>query len=97
MAKRAKRSSYPEEFKKKAVLMTEQEGTTLSEVSDQLGVAVQNLSVWRSKYLKDRHIGEAEIKLDAMLENRRLKDELKTLRMENDILKKAASFFASQK
>ena len=32
-----------------------------------------------------------------LLENRKLREELKQIKMENEILKKAASYFASQK
>lgn len=96
MGKKKTRNSYPLEFKKKAVLMTTEEGVSVSEVADQLGVSPQYLSQWRSQLLKDGELEEAEKRLDALIENRKLKEELKTLKMENEILKKAASFFASQ-
>ena len=97
MGKKKTRNSYPDEFKRKAVLMTTEEGMTVGEVADQLGISPQYLSQWRSKLLKDEQLEEAEKKLDALAENRRLREELKTLKMENEILKKAASYFASQK
>ena len=97
MAKKKPRNSYSEEFKKKAVLLTEQEGVSVGEVADQLGISAQHLSQWRSKLLKDNELENAERKLNALEENRRLKEELKVMKMENEILKKAASYFASQK
>ena len=97
MGKKKPRNSYSEEFKKKAVLLTEQEGVSVGEVADQLGISAQYLSQWRSKLLKDNELENAERKLDALEENRRLKEELKVMKMENEILKKAASYFASQK
>ena len=39
----------------------------------------------------------AEARVDAISENRRLKDENKRLKMELEILKKATAYFASQK
>ncbi len=97
MGRKKARNSYPLEFKKKAVLMTTKEGVTVSEVADSLGVSAQYLSKWRSELLADDEFEQAEKRLDALEENLRLKDELKRLRMENEILKKAASYFASQK
>jgi transposase-like protein len=97
MGKKKPRNSYSEEFKKKAVLLTEQEGVSVGEVADQLGISAQYLSQWRSKLLKDNELENAERKLNALEENRRLKEELKVMKMENEILKKAASYFASQK
>ena len=70
---------------------------SVGEVADQLGISAQYLSQWRSKLLKDNELENAERKLNALEENRRLKEELKVMKMENEILKKAASYFASQK
>jgi transposase-like protein len=72
-------------------LLTEQEGVRVGEVADQLGISAQYLSQWRSKLLKDNELENAERKLNALEENRRLKEELKVMKMENEILKKAAS------
>lgn len=95
MARKQGRKSYPEEFKKKAVLMTEQEGVSVAEVAAELGISAQYLSQWRSKLLKDDQLAEAERRLDALAENKLLKDKLKAVQMENEILKKAACYFAS--
>ena len=97
MSKKQSRKSYPLEFKKKAVMMTTKEGITINDVADELGISPQYLSKWRSDLLAEGEIEEAEKRLDAMEENRKLREELKQLRMENEILKKAASYFASQK
>ena len=95
--KRSARKSYPIELKKRAVEMSNQEGVTLADVADELGVPLQQLSGWRTKIGKEKDIEDAQKRLDALEENRKLKDELKQLRQENEILKKAAAFFASQK
>jgi transposase len=97
MAKKKVRKHYPLDFKKKAVLMTTKEGITVGEVADELGISPQYLSKWRSELMEDGELENAEKRLDALEENRRLREELKQLRTENDILKKAASYFASQK
>lgn len=95
--KKQSRKSYPLELKKKAVKMTQQDGVSVGDVADQLGIPPQQLSQWRSKFLNEEDVELAEKRLDAIDENRKLKEELKQLKMENEILKKAAVFFASQK
>lgn len=97
MARKKVRRSYPLDFKKKAVLMTMKEGITVGDVADELGISAQYLSKWRSELGTDGELEQAEKRLDALDENRRLRDEVKQLKMENEILKKAASYFASQK
>ena len=98
MAKRkSPRRSFPIELKKRAVAMSYEEGVTLTDVADELGIPVQQLSGWRSQLGKQEATDVANAKLDALLENSKLKEELRQLRQENEILKKAAAFFASQK
>jgi transposase-like protein len=76
MRKKKTRNSESEDFKKKAVLLTEQEGVSVGEIADQLGISSKFLSQCRSKLLKDNELENAERKLDALEENRRLKQEL---------------------
>lgn len=97
MARKKIRKSYPLDFKKKAVMMTMKEGISVGDVADELGVSPQYLSKWRSDLMPNGDLELAEKRLDALDENRKLRDEVKQLRMENEILKKAASYFASQK
>ena len=95
--KKRSRNSYPTELKRKAVQLASQEGVTVAEVADQLGVPPQQISMWKAKFSDEGEVEEATMRLDALDENRQLKEEIRRLKMENDILKKAASFFASQK
>jgi transposase len=98
MARKTKtRGSYPTDLKRKAVQLASQEGVTVTEVADQLGVPPQQISIWKAKFKDEGEMQEARMRLDALDENRQLRDEIRRLKMENDILKKAASFFASQK
>ena len=97
MGQRKKRRKFSNEFKAKAVDMTNQEGMTISKVAIELGVSEANLCQWKRAIQEEESIDKAERKLDALQENVALKDENKRLRMENEILKKAAAYFASQK
>jgi len=89
MGRKKVRKSYPLEFKKKAVAMSQKEGITVGEVADELGISPQYLSKWRSDLMGDGELENAEKRLDALDENRRLREEVKQLKVENEILKNA--------
>ena len=97
MGRKKIRKSYPLDFKKKAVAMSMKDGITVNEVADELGVSPQYLSKWRAELMEDGELENVARRLDALDENRRLREEVKQLKIENDILKKAASYFASLK
>lgn len=83
------RKTYSEPFKRDAVkLMTEQH-YSLSKASEALGVSQTTLSNWKAK-LAPRE------RTDLEAENKRLREENRELRMEREILKKAATFFAKE-
>ena len=94
---KASRKSYPVELKKRAVAMSYEDHLSLADVANELGITVQQLSSWRSKFGQNEATKDAFLRLDTLEENRQLKEALKQARMENEILKKAAVFFASQK
>ena len=91
------RRSYTAEFKRKAVLMTLREGVRVGDVADELGISAQYLSKWRQEFRKSSSQRASVEKLDAVAENQRLKEENKRLKMDIEILSKAASYFASRK
>jgi transposase len=91
-------TKYTPEFKREAVRMMIDQGLSVPEVSERLGVTEDELYTWRKKA---RLEGSAAFPRSGHLtpieeENRRLKAEIKRLEMERDILKKASAFFASQ-
>jgi transposase len=87
------RRNYTEEFRRDAVGMIDREGLKASEVSRRLGVNVNLLRKWREKYGK----GSPVVEKDVNEELRQLREENRRLRMEREILKKAAAFFANEK
>jgi transposase len=85
------RRKFDEDFKKNAVKLSYASPKTIKEVSDDLGVTDSMLYRWRSKYT----MGGDKTR------NATLEEELKALRLENaelkierDMLKKAAAYFA---
>ncbi|PIE46564.1 MAG: hypothetical protein CSA42_07850 [Gammaproteobacteria bacterium] len=83
---------YTKEFKKEAVNPVEKQGYTNTEAAKSLGVSEAAIRQWKKLF------GSAQnginLKKDAKI--KQLKKENERLRMERDILKKAAAFFARE-
>jgi transposase len=92
--RKRKRRRFTAEYKSEAVKRLEESGKALQEVADELGVHANQLRGWRNGRLA---IGSAEAlarrKAEAA-EPARLRREVKRLEQENEILKRAAAFFA---
>ena len=96
MEKGRKRRRFTAEYKAEAVERLEESGQSLQQVADDLGVHANQLRMWRNERLA---AGSAEAlarqKAEAA-ELVRLRREVKRLEQENEILKKAAAFFARE-
>lgn len=98
-AKREKRAqNYPESYKKEAVKLSEQTERTLSQVARELGIGNSTLHKWRNRYGQKGQEQEVVIQSKESLEKeiKRLLKENEVLKMEREILKKAATFFAKE-
>lgn len=92
-----KRRKYTKEFKQEAVLLVKKSGKTVGEVAEDLGINRTVLSRWVKQYDIDVGMGPPGAWTTAEKEeNRRLKRELRQVKMERDFLKKAATFFARE-
>ena len=93
-----KRGRYPAEFKLEAVRLLNEGAKPASEVAMQLGVKRTLLYRWRDQLNKNGDgafsKGPGRPKADQMSELSRLRQELKAVKEERDILKKAAAYFA---
>jgi len=92
------RQKYTKEFKNDAVKLVIEQGYSTNEVGRRLGLNQTNVSRWVREY---RQENEPSVNGDATrseLENevKRLHKENQRLRMEREILKKAAAFFANE-
>ena len=86
---------YTLEFKRSAVQLVNQQGYSVPEAAKSLGVDAQCIRYWLTKLSGDEGMAPAgEGALAAEL--RRLRKENARLRMEREILKKAAAFFAKE-
>ena len=90
------RARYPEEFKAEAVqLARSYHEKSISQLSRELGISDQTLRNWIKQAQTDR--GErAGLSTEEREELRRLRREVRILREEREILKKAAAFFAKE-
>jgi len=93
-----KRSGYSKEFKTNAVKMIIQEGRKAAEVSRELDIAPNMLYLWKRKYLEDvqeAFPGNGRLKSKEEYISQ-LERQVKRLKDERDILKKAAIYFAQE-
>jgi len=92
VTKKKHREIRTEAFKREAVRQFELRGdTSADEVAKSLSVATSQLYDWRLRY--GSQIADTGVETPEM-ELRRLRRELKQVREERDILKKATAFFA---
>ena len=98
MAKRKskrKRRAYSDEFKLEAVKLVVDQGVSVAEAARNLGIHANVLRQWKVKYEADQE--DPSLTEDERMEMARLRTENRRLKMERDILKKAAAFFANEK
>ena len=84
-----------DEFRKEAVRIALTSGLSRRLVADDLGVGFSTLKKWVSAH-RGTDVVSAEDR-ELARENERLRREVRILKEERDILKKATQFFASQK
>ena len=88
-----KRRKYTDEFKAEAVRLVLEQGLSVSQVAEDLGISRNLLSTWRKKISEDI-TGSDEV--SSAKEVKQLRRENAVLREERDILKKAARYFAKE-
>ena len=92
------RRTFSKEFKQDAVSLVIDQGYNCVDAAKSLGVHDKTLSRWVKEYKDD---GEVAFRGNGRLrpeqeELRQLREENKRLKMEKEILKKAAVFFAKE-
>ena len=85
---------HTNEFKLEAVRLAEQEGISVAQVARDLGISDSVLYDWVKKF--GARSGSAAVTPDEREELMRLRRELRIVKEERDILKKATAFFARQ-
>ena len=96
MAKR-KRRSFTKEFKAQAVRIVRESGKPVGTVARELDLTETALRSWVRQAEVDGGRGPAgALTTEERAEHGQLRREVRTLRMERDILKKATAFFAKE-
>jgi transposase len=93
---RRARRHYTDEFKAGAVRLVLDEGKTCGQVARDLDLTASALRIWVDRARADRSNGKTGLTTEERTELARLRKEVRELRMERDILKKAAAFFAKE-
>ncbi len=91
-----KRRSFTKEFKREAVRLVIEGGESVCQVARNLDIRDTTLGRWKQEFESDREQafpGKGQLKPEDE-ELRRLRRENERLRMERDILKKAAVIFS---
>ena len=95
---RVPRVVYTKEFKEEAVKMVTEAGLSVPEVARRVSVSTSTIAYW-VKMAKEGRLsngGKQRPVTGEQMEVTRLKREVAELRMERDILKKAAAYFAKE-
>ncbi len=94
MVKKRTYKQYSKEYKEEAVALVLEQGYSVPEAAKSLGIASNILYRWK-QHIEEQQQGKS-LAEDEREELKRLRKEIKNLRMEKEILKKASAFFAKE-
>ena len=90
----AKSKRYSREFKLEAARLVVEHGYTFKEAAKRLGTTDWSIRQWVNQFRKKGELPPVGTPQPEAEELRRLRKENKRLQLENEILKKAAAYFA---
>jgi transposase len=98
MNQKRTRQNYTKEFKNDAIKLVIEQGYSTNEVGRRLGINQSNVSRWVLEYRQENEpsVNGGATRSELEVEVKRLRKETERLRMEREILKKAAAFFANE-
>jgi transposase len=89
-----RRRNYTEDFKRDAVALVTEQGYKPSEAARSLGVGDNLVRRWMREF--EEEASGTRLSTDEREELKRLRKEVRLLRMEKEILKKASQYFAKE-
>lgn len=92
----AKNKRYNKEFRLQAARLVTEQGYSLRDAADRLGVSAWSIRYWIKKFQQTSELPCDQQANSTSDELKQLRKEIVRLRMENDILKKAAAYFAKE-
>ena len=88
------RRKFTEDFKRDAVAQVTEQGYKVSEAARSLDINDNQLRRWKQEFAEEA--SGASLSEDERQELARLRKEVRSLRMEKEILKKASQYFAKE-
>jgi len=90
------RKTFTKEFKEETAKLVVQQGYSIATAAQQLGIHERNVLRWVQEFKTgDKAHQKKQVGCELTDENKALKKQISRLTMENEILKKAAAFFAT--
>ena len=91
-------SKYPDEFRREAVELVRSSGRSMADVARSLGISDATLGNWMSadREARARASDPRALSDDERQELNKLRKEVVDLRMDREILRKAAAYFARE-
>lgn len=91
-----KRKRYDREFKLQASRLVVEQGYSYREAGESLGTTSWSIRQWVKKFRETGELPPADQPVPEAEELRRLRKENKKLMIDNEILRKAAAYFAKE-
>jgi transposase len=96
MGQRGRPSLYTEEFRRDAVELVRCSDKPIAQIAEELGVNRETLRSWVRRAEKDQALASAGVGQAELDELARLRRENAELKIEREILRKAAQYFAKE-
>jgi transposase len=96
MGQRGRPSVYSQEFRRDAIELVRSSGRAIAQIADELGVNRETLRGWVRYAEKREVLAEAGVGQGELEELARLRKENAELKIEREILRKAAQYFARE-
>lgn len=93
MTKKTRRK-YTAEFKAEAVKLVTDEGYSISQAARNLDINANMLARWKQQLTGES--AKNQLPVDEQEELKQLREEVRQLKLEKEILKKATAFFAKE-
>ncbi len=91
-----KHRRYSPEFKRSAVALVAEQKRSVDQTAESLGVSKNTLLYWIKEHRRKHGVLNAGEETDLRKQLKELQRENERLKLERDILKKAAAFFARE-
>ena len=91
-----KRRNYSPEYRAEAVKRVIETSRPVAQVARELGILEGTLGNWVAAYRREHAGEEPQLSLDERARLREVERELREVKMENEFLKKCASYFAQR-